>query len=91
MNFDNINIGSIWTMLVATAIAITYMFNTFVTAGEFEQYVVEDYYENYYRLEDRLAKAERQEDEERVREYQRSMERLVAKICKVDPEWIHCG
>lgn len=77
-------------MLVGTALAITYMFNTFVTASEFEEFVVEDYYENYYRLEDRLSKAERQGDDDRIREYTRSMERLKTKICKTDPEWVNC-
>lgn len=77
-------------MIVATAIAIAYMFNTFVTASEFEEYVVEDYYENFYRLEDRHAKAVRQGDEDRAREFQRSMDRLRAKICKVDPDWTYC-
>lgn len=77
-------------MIVGTALAIAYMFNTFVTYSEFEEYVVEDYYENFYRLEDRFSKAERQGDEERMREFQRSMDRLKAKICKTDPDWVHC-
>jgi len=77
-------------MLVGTALAITYMFNTFVTSSEFQDYVVEDYYDSYYDMEDRLDEAIEEGDEQDVREYTRALERLKGKICEIDTAWDRC-
>ena len=44
----DLNIGSLWTMIVGTALAIVYMFNTFVTSAEFQEYITEEYYESCF-------------------------------------------
>ena len=77
-------------MLVGTALAITYMFNTFVTAAEFEKYVVEEMYDSYYQMLDRVHEAEAKGNEELAKEFSRRLERLKAKICEADPEWERC-
>ena len=77
-------------MIVGTAIAITYMFNTFVTASEFEEYITEAYYESYYQLLDRKYAAEDRGNDELAKEYSRRLEKLKAKICAQDPEWERC-
>ena len=86
----DINMGSIWTMLVGTALAITYMFNTFVTTSEFEAYVVEAYYDSYYELLDRVEEEKEEGNQAFVIELSRRLERLKAKICASDPEWERC-
>lgn len=86
----DINIGSIWTMLVGTAVAIVYMFNTFVTASEFESYVVEDMYENYYVLVDKRQDALTKGSADAVALLERRMIRLKVKICSIEPEWEEC-
>ena len=77
-------------MLVGTAIAITYMFNTFVTASEFEEYVLSDMYDSYYAFLDRKYKYEELGNDDMVRSINRQLARLRAKICAQDPEWEEC-
>ena len=77
-------------MIVGTAIAIAYMFNTFVTASEFEKYVVEAYYDSYYELLDRVEEEKEKGNNSFAKELSRRLERLKAKICEADPEWEHC-
>ncbi len=74
-------------MLVGTALAITYMFNTFVTASDFESYIVEDFYDRYYQYEDALIE---EEDPDEIRRLERDMARLKSKICAIEDEWQEC-
>jgi len=90
MKLDNINLGSIWTMIAGTALAIIYMFNTFVTAGEFQEYVTEEYYDSYYALLDRQTDAIENGQVELAEEFGRRLEKLKAKICEEDSEWERC-
>lgn len=89
MNLD-INMGSIWTMLVGTAIAIVYMFNTFVTNATFTEFQTDIHYIQFYEL---LAQSEHAQEDGHpalAAELRRQMERLRAKICEEDPEWERC-
>ena len=83
----DINMGTIWTMIVGTAMAVLYMFSNFVSAGDFNDYIVEDFYDKYYAMEDALEKETEDVD---VRRLERSMARLKAKICAIEPEWEEC-
>ena len=83
----DINMGTIWTMIVGTAMAVLYMFSNFVSAGDFNDYIVEDFYDKYYEMEDAL---EDETDEDDVRRLERSMSRLKSKICAIEPEWEEC-
>ena len=86
----DINIGSIWTMLVGTALAIVYMFNTFVTVSEFESLATDLQYDQYYDFLIKRENALADGNQVFAEEISRRMERLRAKICKVDPEWERC-
>lgn len=89
MNFD-INMGSIWTMLAGTAVAVVYMFNTFVSAATFNEFQTDIFYIQYYELLEKKAHAEEDGHEGLAEELDRQMERLRAKICEQDPEWERC-
>ncbi len=90
MNLERVNFGSIWTVIAGTAMAVVYMFSTFVTAAEFSQFSVEVYYGQYYaRLTD-FTKAVDDENEDLADEFSKQLERLKAKICEEDPEWERC-
>ena len=78
-------------MIVGTALAIVYMFNTFVTATAFSEFQTDIYYIQFYEL---LEKAEHADDDNHpalAAELRRQMERLKAKICEADPEWERCS
>ena len=77
-------------MIVGTAIAIAYMFNTFVTAREFQEYITEAFYDSYYEILDRMEEAEAKGNHELAKEFSRRLEKLRAKICEQDPEWERC-
>lgn len=79
--------GTIWTMITGTVIAVMYMMTTFVKTSDFEDYIVEDFYNKYYEIEDAL---EVEDDEDDIRRLKRSMARLKAKICAIEPEWEEC-
>ena len=77
-------------MLVGTALAIVYMFNTFVTVSEFESLATDLQYDQYY---DFLMKRDEALVDGNIvfaEELSRRMERLRAKICKADPDWERC-
>ena len=78
-------------MIVGTAIAIAYMFNTFVTVSEFQEYITEAFYDSYYELLDRKEVAEEKGNDELAKEFSRRLEKLKAKICEQDPEWERCN
>ncbi len=78
-------------MLVGTAAAIVYMFNTFVTASQFEEYVLSDMYDSYYEFLDRLYRYEDEDNEDMVRNIERQLARLRAKICAEDKFWEQCS
>ena len=100
------NLILVWTMLVGTATAIVWMFtqfasaervdalelthNTFVTSSEFQEYVLSDMYDSFYDFVDRRFKYEGLGNEDMVREIERQLARLRAKICEQDPEWEEC-
>jgi len=87
MKFE-INLGGLWTMLVGTATAIVWMFTNFVSIGDFESYIIEDFYDRYYEYEDDLIEAD---DPDEVRRLERDMARLKSKICNIEPEWQECN
>lgn len=76
-------IGSIYTGLAAADAR-------YVQVSQFEQYAVEDFYAKYYAAEDRKLAAEQRGDEAAERKEERAMERLKAKICRIDPAWERC-
>lgn len=76
-------IGSIYGGLVAAD-------SRYVQTSQFEQYAVEDFYDKFYEAEDRKLEAEESGDDKAAREAQRTMERLKAKICHIDPDWERC-
>ena len=74
-------------MIVGTALAIVYMFNTFVTATQFNELALDLAYRSYYELLDRRNIALDKGNVDLAREFSRRMEQLKAKICEEDPEW----
>ena len=89
MSID-INMGSIWTMIAGTAVAIVYMFNTFVSAATFSEFQTDIYYIQFYELLEKQEHALEDGHPELAAELARQMERLKAKICEADPEWERC-
>ena len=97
----DINIGSIWTMLTATVLAMVYVFTTFATADdlktvqeanvrEVEEVKLSIWYGQFYdRLDDR-DEAVDEGNVELAKEYKRQMEKLRAQICEQDPQWERC-
>lgn len=77
-------------MLAGTAVAVAYMFNSFVTFSDFNELSVEVYYAQFYDTIDRLKHAQDDGELEYSRELGRRLERLKAKICKIEPEWERC-
>ncbi|KKK62169.1 hypothetical protein LCGC14_3007010 [marine sediment metagenome] len=82
-NFAIMNVSQV--ALVASA--IVYMFTTFVTASDFNDYIVEDFYDKYYVYEDKLID---ETDPDRRRRLKHSLSRLRAKICEIEPMWEEC-
>ena len=62
----------------------------YVGVEQFEDLSVEVFYNQYYNTLDRLRAAEREGDSSYALELTRRLERLKAKICKVEPEWERC-
>jgi hypothetical protein len=94
MKLDQINMGTIWTMMTGLVLCVMYMFNTFATAADVEKKVNElelaiNYGQYYDRLDD-YDEAMDEENEDLAKEYKRQMERIKAKICEADSEWERC-
>ena len=63
----------------------------YVSAQSFDAFTVEIFYEQYYKAEDRLIDAQDDDDDpDRINELDRRLERLRAKICKIEPDWEQC-
>lgn len=62
----------------------------YVQTSQFEQYAVEDFYAKFYAAEDRYLAARESGDVKTERSARRDMERLRAKICRIDPTWERC-
>lgn len=88
----DINMSTIWTMLVGTVMAVVYMFTTFATASDLQELATDIYYDQYYELRDRIRDLEDEEevDEQYLRETERRLERIRSKICAEEPEWERC-
>ncbi len=86
----DVNMSTIWTMLVGTVMAVAYMFTTFATASDLQELAVDIYYDQYYDLRDSIRALDEDEDEDYLRELERRLERIKAKICMVEPEWERC-
>ena len=88
----DINMGTIWTMMVGLVMAVMYMFNTFATASELKELATDIHYASYYTLYDRIIDIEEDETvpEKYENELKRRLERLKAKICAEEPEWEQC-
>jgi hypothetical protein len=94
MKLDQINMGTIWTMMTGLVLCVMYMFNTFATAADVEKKVNElelaiNYGQYYDRLDD-YDEAMAEGNEDLAKEYKRQMERVKAKICEADSEWERC-
>lgn len=89
----DINMGTIWTMLAGTVMAVIYMFNTFATASDLQELAIDLYYDSYYELYDRIQDHANDEDtdEAYIRELERRLERIRSKICLEEPEWERCS
>jgi len=96
LNFPKVdlNLAMIWTAVTVTFSfalgAITYASERFATKDEVRSFAVEVLYESYYKSIDRMREAEARGDDDRVTEEQRNAERIKAKICAAEPEWIRC-
>ena len=77
-------------MIVGTAVAVVWMFSNFVTTSQFEDFVVDEWYDSYYEMLDKVAHAESEGNVELALEFSRRLERIKAKICEADPEWERC-
>ena len=95
------NIGSIWTMITGTAMAMVYMFTTFVSVDDNDAYHAQQtsqtiefrnsiYYDQYYSLLERYQQALAAHNDQYAEELKRQMERVRAKICAEDSEWERC-
>ena len=87
----DINMGSIWTMIAGTALAVVYMFTNFVSAAAFVDFKTDIYYSQFYEMLEKAEHAEEDGHKGLAAELRRQMERLKAKICEEDPEWERCG
>lgn len=93
--------STIWTMMTGLVLCVVYMFNTFATASDVEEVVVEqtaavdelkltiNYGQYYDRLDD-YDEAMDEDNDRLAKEYKRQLEKLEAKICEADPEWERC-
>ncbi len=64
--------------------------SSFVSASDFEEYVLSDQYDSYYSFLDRLYRYEEEGNEDMVRQIERQLARLLAKICAQDPMFEEC-
>lgn len=62
----------------------------YVRTQDFAQYAVEDFYDKFYAAEDRYNAAVARGDEKAASTAKRTMERLRAKICAIEPSWPRC-
>lgn len=90
MDWGKLNIGMIWGAVVGTISAVLWMFATFASAAEVDQIKTDIAYGQFYDRLDDYEEALDEGREELAAEYKRQMERLRAKICKVDPDWERC-
>lgn len=106
MNWKLINVGLIWTAITTTVTALFWMMNAFASAedvqklelrlerlaeaAEVEEIKIDVAYGQFYDRLDDYEEALAEERDQLAAEYLRQMERLRAKICKVDPEWERC-
>ena len=91
MDKNLINIGLLWTAVVATVGAVGWMTTSFASAAEVDQIKLDIAYGQFYDRLDDYEEALDEGREELADEYKRQMERLRAKICEEDPEWERCG
>jgi len=94
MKIEQLNMGTIWTMMTGLVLMVMYMFNTFATAADVEEKVTQleliiNYGQYYDRLDD-FDEAMVEGNIKLAEEYQRQMERIKANICEEDPEWERC-
>ncbi len=101
MTLDKITVGTLWTMLCGTAIAIVYLFNVFASAADLESVKQEvrkeiervEIYIAFGQFYDRLDdydEAIAEGNDELAAEYARQMELLRTRICKSQPDWERC-
>lgn len=90
MNKELINMGLIWTAITSTIGAVLWMFATFASAAEVDDIRLQIAYNAYYDRLDDYDEALAEGNEDLAKEYERIMEKLKAKICKMDPEWERC-
>jgi len=101
MKIESINMGTLWTMLTGTALAVVYMFTHFASASDvkdFKEVVnqrldvvdVSIAYGQYYDRLDDFDEATDEDNENLAEEYKRQMERIKVIICEHDPKWERC-
>jgi len=102
MKLEKINLGILWVMLAGTASAVIWMFTTFATAADLEDFKkdidhelkeinVSIAYGQYYDRLDDFDEATDEGNEDLAEEYARQMEKLKANICAVDDAWERCS
>lgn len=83
-----------WSAITMTATALVggyaWLSTEFVSSRDFSDLAIEIYFDQYYELEDRLERAENDDDEEKVDELEHRIEKLILKICKLEPGWREC-
>lgn len=62
----------------------------YVSTAQFLELSVEVYYSQFYETLDRMQIAKANEQAEYVKELERRIEKLKAKICELEPEWQRC-
>ena len=83
----NITMGTVWTMLVGTAMAVVYMFNTFAKASDVK--------DSFDKIDYRMIKSDIREIREDLRGddlsaeirtiYETDLEDLINELCLIQP------
>lgn len=76
-------VGGVWT-------AVEVADNRYVATSELKSLSVEIFYREFFDAEDKLRAAEARGDTQAIKDQKRRLERLKAKICKIEPTWERC-
>jgi len=87
VKLEHINMGTLWTMITGTVIAVLYMFTTFASASDLVDLRKDIWYDQYYDTRDRIGNTT---DPDYLQELRDRLEKLKAQICEEDPEWRPC-
>lgn len=66
------------------------MDSRYVASEQFSDFSAEVYFSQYYETIDRIRAAKDNGENDYAKELEHRLERLKAKICKVEPSWERC-